>query len=181
MENLNVLADALPVEEDFSVAVPSRTELVSQLEITSFESPDALRSALAELGIEDPSKSLMKRLADKMNIFKCCRCAVVCDTEQEFIDHLKVEKHLYGQKAYAEEKRTFLKRVKKSFAERNILHAFIPDGVESYVEFLQSDEIQAWNCLDRNADLTPGQIATFHNLVHVGICLVRIRRDHVVR
>lgn len=150
--------------------------LAARIGFDAFHSPDALRAALEMEGILKPSMSLMKTLAKKLKVLKCCSCEFVADTKPEFRKHLKEKSHFFGQKEFLKRKRELMKRVKVSLAGRNLDHAFIPDNDITLTERLNVAEIAAWNRLEDNENLIPAEKATFHNLIHSSVCLVFLRR-----
>lgn len=167
--------------DDLRAALPLPRENLPPMNSEIFGSPEALRTCLSELGINNPSKRLMKYLADRNQIFKCCSCIAVFDTETQFLEHLDDEKHRYGRHTVNKVKRDLLDRIKTSFRDSGRDHAFIPDNVKANTGNFSPEECSAWRGLHGIQGLTPAQIGTYQNIIHAEVCLVRIRRNGVFR
>jgi hypothetical protein len=144
MENMRDMGDALP-----------RAELLDHLSLEDFASGEAIREALRSLGHPHPS------LAYDIGLLRCCKCEYVADGRNEFLNHLRAEHHNYGQADYVRTKRNLLARI------GNRRNPGVQRNQANQTTMLSATEIAAWNGLDTDETLTPGERATFYNLIHL--------------
>lgn len=174
------LEEALPDVSDSSNAnerKKSIAELAKNLELTAFGSAEMLRATLKEEGIDNPSKHLMKVLANEVKLFKCCKCTEVCETLRDLIMHVENELHLYGNKEYAKRRRELIKRIKERLTSENLIEKdLLPDVDVKCKKKLTDLEVSAWAGIDNMKVISGPERATYFNLIHVGVCLRKLNR-----
>lgn len=174
----NALSEIESENEDRSLTYD---ELRARLTAADFTSERILREALARSEIPNPSKGLMKRLANDLKVFKCCSCTFFGEDLIDLNRHLNDRNHSYGQKQYRKDRRALMRRIKDRLERKGLPHDFIPAVDVNNEADLTREEKNCWKDLDGDDRLTAAETATYQGLVHVGVCLLfvpyRIRRS----
>lgn len=152
------------------------TGLFDELSIAHGFDLESIEEVLKNHGINDPSKSLMKKLLANIESKKCCRCHFVGADQNELVAHLNKKGHVYGQSNFAQDKREFIDRVKNILGDETL-----PDvDLTSDSQRLSKEEKRAFASFNKDSRLDNALRSTYDNLLYIGLCLVFIRDDLAV-
>lgn len=151
-------------------------ELFNELRIAHGSDLDAIKEVLKNHGIDDPSKTLMKKLLANVESKRCCSCHFVAADLDELKVHLKKKGHKYGQGNFANDKREFIYRVKKRLGDKTL-----PDvNISSNSPKLTNQEKRAFSGFDKDSHLTTAERLTYENLLYIGLCMEFISKSLAV-
>jgi len=151
-------------------------ELFNELRIAHGTDLDAIKEVLKNHGIDDPSKTLMKKLLANVESKRCCKCHFVAADLDELKVHLNKKGHKYGQGNFANDKREFIYRVKNRLDDETL-----PDvNISSNSPKLTNQEKRAFAGFHEDSRLTPAERLTYENLLYIGLCMEFIRKDLAV-
>lgn len=147
------------------------TELFDELSIAHGFDLESIEEVLKNHGINDPSKSLIKKLLANIESKKCCSCHFVGADRNELVLHLKGKGHMYGQDKYAQDKREFIDRVKNTLGDETL-----PDvDLTSDSPKLTDEEKRAFASFNEDSRLNNALRSTYENLLYIGLCLIFLR------
>lgn len=151
-------------------------ELFDELRIAHGSDLDAIKEVFKNHDIDDPSKTLIKKLLANVESKRCCSCHFVGADLDELKAHLNEKGHKYGQGNFANDKRDFIYRVKNRLDDGTL-----PDvDISSKQPRLTSQEKRAFSGFDKDSRLTTAERLTYGNLLYIGLCMEFIRKDLAV-
>ena len=143
--------------------------LLEHMTIESTSNIDAVREALQELGEDDPSESMIRRLIKAFRVKRCLNCTY-CGNLEDVEKHMRARKHFYGQGKYANEKRRFLVRLQEEIS-------YCPGlSIDPRSELQLSDEEKDAFRDSRAADLNEYHRATRDQIIFIGCVLLHLSR-----
>ncbi len=144
------------------------TQQLSALNFTKWNADD-LENALSQLNPPvTPTKTLMKKIIARKNIFGCCCCVQTFDTIEQLAKHIKSKKHKLRQDHLGGMKRDLLYRVRDRLPNDLTLLAA---GTEKR---LNASEQNAYATI-KDLNLSPGETTTLQNIVTLELHLKEIR------
>jgi hypothetical protein len=163
----------------------SLQEIIEQLQTFEIAGGyDTFVDALKRLDppIQNPSKSLLKKLITLGSAKKCLSCEAVFATTDELTEHIKTCKHFITQAAIGTRKRDLLHRIHRSHEDQT---ATFQLQNASLIGKLNGSERKAYASLFRTPDepggsnivtyLSPAELATLYNIIYMEIFLIQFR------